>query len=147
MYVQSDLLRAELNVGYKLHSIDTMSGINSKHLKAGDPQPKTSSGRLTLFNMRFCPYAQRAMLVALKKNLDFDTININLTKKPEWYESINPLMKVPSVQKGDFMAYESMVVAEYLDDKYPETRLTPDTPEQKAQDNAFVAAHGAKVRK
>jgi glutathione S-transferase len=35
--------------------------------------------------MRFCPYAERTMLVLLAKGIPFDVVNINLKKKPEWF--------------------------------------------------------------
>ena len=48
----------------------TMSGINSKHLAKGSTCPQLNPDKITIFNMRYCPYAQRAILVALAKNLE-----------------------------------------------------------------------------
>lgn len=49
----------------------------------GDPFPPYN-GKLRLYNMRYCPYAQRTMLALLAKNIDFEVINVNLIDKPEW---------------------------------------------------------------
>ena len=40
-----------------------LSQINSKHLAAGTSAPKTDPDKITFYNMRFCPYAQRSALV------------------------------------------------------------------------------------
>ena len=68
----------------------------------------------------------------------FDVVNINLRAKPEWYFSIHPLRHVPSVQKGDFKAYKSLVVAEYLEEKFTVPRLEAETPELKAKESKVM---------
>jgi len=70
-----------------------------------------------------------------------------LRNKPQWYlNDINPLGLVPSITWKDFTAIESIVVADYLDEKFPGPKLTADTPEQKAKDASFVALISSKVR-
>lgn len=39
--------------------------------------------------MAFCPYAERARLVLLLKNIPHDIVNIDLKNKPEWLFDIN----------------------------------------------------------
>ncbi len=68
----------------------------------------------------------------------FDVVNINLRAKPEWYFSIHPLGQIPSVQQGDFKAYESLVAAEYLEEKFTVPRLEAETPELKAKESEVV---------
>lgn len=40
--------------------------------------------------MVFCPYAQRVRLVLSAKDIDHETVNINLKDKPEWLFELNP---------------------------------------------------------
>jgi len=47
-----------------------MLGMNSRHLSVEDPQPQRGKEKLVIYNMRYCPYAQRAILVALAKNIE-----------------------------------------------------------------------------
>jgi len=47
-----------------------MNGMNSRHLADGDPQPPRGTEKPVIYNMRYCPYAQRAILVALAKNIE-----------------------------------------------------------------------------
>jgi glutathionyl-hydroquinone reductase len=47
-----------------------MLGMNSRHWSNEDPKPKCSTDKPIIYNMRYCPYAQRAILVALHKNIE-----------------------------------------------------------------------------
>ena len=49
---------------------DLLPGLGSPHLSAGSPEPRLRPGRPTLFSMRYCPFAQRAMLVAARKGIE-----------------------------------------------------------------------------
>ena len=53
-------------------------------------------------------------------------MNINLSRKPDWYTSINPSGSVPCLHlpNGQIMN-DSRVIREYLDNQYSENRLTP----------------------
>lgn len=86
--------------------------------------------------MRFCPFVQRVHLVLSAKNVPYHTANINLSVKPEWYASINPTQFVPALQlvnepDAPYLV-ESLIIAEYLDEKYPENPLYPRDPLAKA---------------
>lgn len=43
--------------------------------------------------MRFCPFGQRTMLALIAKGIDYELVNIDLTAKPEWYESKSAFSK------------------------------------------------------
>ena len=69
----------------------------------------------------------------------FDTINVNLKSKPEWFLAMNPLGKVPTIKfESDKILYESLVICDYLDEKYPEPKLHPSDCYQKAVDKMLV---------
>lgn len=92
--------------------------------------------------MRFCPYAQRAHLILNAKNVPHVTTNINLNDKPDWYVKINPTGKVPALQlvnepDAPFLV-ESLIITEYLDEKYPENPLYPRDPLAKAQAKLLI---------
>ena len=40
-----------------------------KHLKAGSEMPPLKEGKLRLYSMVFCPYAQRTRLILAAKNI------------------------------------------------------------------------------
>ena len=64
---------------------------------------------------------------------------MNLTEKPEWLLEKSPLGKVPclELENGETL-YESLIIADYLDEAYPQTRLSPTDPLSKAKDKLLI---------
>lgn len=61
---------------------------------SGDPQPPYN-GKLRIYNMRFCPYAQRTILALNAKEIDYEIVNVNLMNKPDWIFDKSPFGKKP----------------------------------------------------
>jgi len=124
--------------------------MNSKHLATGDSCPPLVPGKLRIYSMRFCPYAQRALLVAAAKKIPYDVVNINLRTKPEFLFDKNPGGKVPTLELdgGRGTLYESLVVSDYMDEAYPVSagggdfvdRLSSKDPLQRAKDRILIEA-------
>ncbi|KAK3597738.1 hypothetical protein CHS0354_006092 [Potamilus streckersoni] len=72
----------------------------------------------------------------------YETINVHLKSKPQWFLDRNPLGLVPVLEIGDKIVYESAIVNDYLDDIFPQERLTPDTPYQRARDKILLERFG-----
>jgi pyrimidodiazepine synthase len=74
----------------------------------------------------------------------YDVVNINLQEKPEWYFLKNPLGKVPALEteSGDCI-YESLIIADYLDEIYPQTPLHSRDSMQKAKDRILIERFGS----
>ncbi|XP_075979218.1 uncharacterized protein LOC142978600 [Anticarsia gemmatalis] len=133
-------------VGYVIRSNmssgKTKINFNPKHLSKGDPLPPYN-GKLRLYNMRYCPFAQRAVLALNAKNIDYEIVNIDLVDKPEWLAQKSAFTKVPALEVAEGVSiYESLVIVEYLDDVYPERPLFPKDPVKKAFDKILVEALG-----
>ncbi|XP_017779208.1 PREDICTED: pyrimidodiazepine synthase-like isoform X2 [Nicrophorus vespilloides] len=113
--------------------------MSTKHLSKGSKNPAAFKGKLRLYSNRFCPYAQRVHLVLDAKKLQYETVYINLVSKPEWYTKISPMGKVPALEleNGDVI-YESLIIANYLDEKYHQNALHPKDPLQKAKDSLLI---------
>lgn len=92
--------------------------------------------------MRFCPFAQRAHLILNAKNIPYHVININLNDKPEWYLEVNSSGKVPALhlvnEPGSPFLSESLIITEYLDEKYPQNPVYPKDPATKALDKVWI---------
>ncbi|XP_062619467.1 glutathione S-transferase omega-1-like [Saccostrea cucullata] len=120
-----------------------MSIASQKAFVTGSEFPPLKPGTLRLYSMRLCPYAQRARLVLAHKNIQHEVVNINLSKKPEWYlEKVNPMGKVPALEKDGKIIYESDICCDYLDQVYPNDKLTPDDPYQQARDRMLLSYYG-----
>ncbi|KAL2739711.1 pyrimidodiazepine synthase [Vespula maculifrons] len=113
--------------------------MSTKHLSTGSVAPPIVPGKIRLYSMRFCPYAQRIHLVLDAKKIPYDVVYINLTQKPEWFLEKNPFGKVPCIElEGGEVLYESLIIAEYLDEAYPQNKLCSLSPFAKAKDKLLI---------
>lgn len=115
-----------------------------KTFTKGTAFPPLEKGKLRLYSMRFCPYAQRTRLVLSHKKIPHETVNVDLKEKPEWFIERNPLGLVPTLEQDDHIVYESLITCDYLDDLYPSDRLTPADPYKQARDRMLVDFFGNK---
>ncbi|KAG7189805.1 hypothetical protein KM043_017465 [Ampulex compressa] len=113
--------------------------MSTKHLSVGSVAPPVVPGKIRLYSMRFCPYAQRIHLVLDAKQIPYDVVYVNLTHKPEWLLEKSLLGKVPCIEldSGETL-YESLIIADYLDDAYPQHKLYPGNPLAKAKDRLLI---------
>nr|XP_033798669.1 glutathione S-transferase omega-1-like isoform X3 [Geotrypetes seraphini] len=112
----------------------------TRSLQKGSAAPGPVPAGLTrIYSMRFCPYAHRAVLVLEAKGIKYETINVNLISKPEWFLEKTPLGLVPALEteKGQVI-YESPIICDYLDEAYPEKKLNPVDPYEKAKQKMLL---------
>uniref|UniRef100_A0A8D0BQX7 Glutathione S-transferase omega n=1 Tax=Salvator merianae TaxID=96440 RepID=A0A8D0BQX7_SALMN len=111
-----------------------MSGEFARSLGKGSPAPgPVPEGVIRLYSMHYCPFAQRTWLVLKAKGIVHEIVNINLKNKPDWFFEKNPFGLVPVLEtsKGQLI-FESPITCEYLDEAYPEKKLYPADPYDKA---------------
>ena len=77
-----------------------------------------------LYDAARCPYCARVRIALAEKRIDYETVEIDLRKRPGWIYELNPSGKVPVLDDG-FVLPESAVIMEYLDERYPEPLLLP----------------------
>lgn len=113
--------------------------MSTKHLSKGSKMPGSVKGKPRLYSNRFCPYAQRVHLVLDAKRIPYETVYINSANKPEWFYDKSTLGKIPALEleNGDVL-YESLIIADYLDEKYSQNQLYPKDPLQKAKDRILI---------
>ncbi|MDQ2982592.1 MAG: glutathione S-transferase family protein [Actinomycetota bacterium] len=88
---------------------------------------------LTLYDAARCPYCARVRIVLAEKAIPYDAVEIDLSDRPAWLYTKNPLGKVPVLEEdGGFVLPESQVVMEYLEERYPEPPLWPADAAERA---------------
>jgi len=103
-------------------STDDYEQLGPEGKRIDGPAALDKNSGLIYFGNRLCPYANRVWWSALEKNIRFDQyIHIDLgNKKPSWYqEKINPYGTVPTLSDSGKLIFESLVIAQFLEDKYP----------------------------
>ena len=93
--------------------------------------------KLTLISHHLCPYVQRAAIALTEKGVPFERIDIDLSRKPDWFVEISPLGKTPVLRVGDASIFESSVILEYLEDTAPNP-LHPADPLRRAWHRAWI---------
>ena len=84
---------------------------------------------IRLYSTYYCPYALRTRMVLEEKRLPYERSEIDLKNKPADFHKVSPYGKVPVLVEGETRVYESAIINEYLDEKYPDPPLMPPTPE------------------
>lgn len=92
---------------------------------------------LHLISHHLCPYVQRAIIVLTEKTIPHKRTYIDLANKPEWFVKLSPLGRVPVLQAGDAIVFESQVIAEYLNEVTPGS-LHPAHPLEKARHRSWI---------
>ncbi len=91
---------------------------------------------IKLYDFTTSPNCQRVKVVLGEKKLPFETIPIDLRKgeqKKADFLKLNPYGKVPVVIDGETVLYESCIINEYLEEKYPNPPLMPKDQAKKAR--------------
>lgn len=95
------------------------------------------SEKLKLISHKLCPYVQRAVISLTEKGVPFERIDIDLDNKPDWFLKISPLGKVPVLQVGDKVVFESAVILEYFEETQPRPLHSKD-PLTRAEHRAWM---------
>lgn len=91
-----------------------------------------------LVSFKLCPYVQRSVITLIEKDVAFDIEYIDLANKPPWFLEISPMGKVPVLQVGKDVLFESGPICEYLDETHV-PRLLHEDPIARAKQRAWIA--------
>ena len=90
-----------------------------------------------LVSFDLCPYVQRAAITLAEKGVAFDRRTVDLANRPDWFKALSPLGKVPLLQVGDAVLFESAPIVEYLDEMHSPA-LHPADPLTRARHRAWM---------
>ena len=93
---------------------------------------------MVLYSGTTCPYSQRCRFVLFEKGLDFEIRDIDLFNKPEDIATMNPYGQVPILVERDLILYESNIIDEYIDERFPHPQLMPADPVMRACTRLFL---------
>ncbi len=88
---------------------------------------------MTLFSRPTCPYSHRTRIVLAEKSINVDIVNVDGPDLPEDLLDLNPYHSVPTLVDRDLVLYDSRVIIEYLDERFPHPPLMPVDPVTRAQ--------------
>src|SRR5271155_1276404 len=88
---------------------------------------------MTLFSAPSDPWSHRARLVLAEKGIAIELVNVDPNHLPEDLLDLNPYHSVPTLVDRDLVLYDSRVIIEYLDERFPHPPLMPVDPVTRAQ--------------
>lgn len=88
---------------------------------------------MTLFSKADDVWSHRTRIVLAEKSIHVETIDVNDGNLPEDLLDLNPYHSVPTLVDRDLVLYDSRVIIEYLDERFPHPPLMPVDPVARAQ--------------
>ncbi len=88
---------------------------------------------MVLYSGTTCPFSQRCRFVLFEKGMDFEIRDIDLYNKPEDIALMNPYGEVPILTERDLVLWESNIINEYIDERFPHPQLMPADPMMRAR--------------
>ena len=88
---------------------------------------------MTLFSKPTCLHSHRTRLVLAEKNIKIEIVSVDGPDLPEDLMDLNPYHTVPTLVDRDLVLYDSRVIIEYLDERFPHPPLMPVDPVTRAQ--------------
>ncbi len=87
---------------------------------------------MTLFSRPADPWSHRTRLVLAEKSINIDIVDVEEGNLPEDLLDLNPYNSVPTLVDRDLVLYDSRVIIEYLDERFPHPPLMPVDPVTRA---------------
>jgi len=96
---------------------------------------------ITLYDAVPSSNSDRVKIALHEKGLAYQRVTLNLAKKdqkrPEFLK-LNPYGKVPVIDDDGWILFESCIINEYLDEKYPNPPLMPKEPYLRGRGRVLV---------
>ncbi len=93
---------------------------------------------MVLYSGTTCPYSHRSRFVLFEKGMDFEIRDVDLYNKSEDILLMNPYGQVPILVERDLILYESNIINEYIDERFPHPQLMPGDPVDRARARLFL---------
>lgn len=93
---------------------------------------------MTLFSDPTDPWSHRTRLVLAEKSVNIDYIDVQHGNLPEDLLDLNPYNSVPTLVDRELVLYDSRVIVEYLDERFPHPPLMPVDPVTRAQYRLYL---------
>jgi RNA polymerase-associated protein len=93
---------------------------------------------MTLYSGATDILSHRARIVLAEKGVSYDVINIDAHGKPEDLLELNPYGSVPTLVDRELALYETNIISEYLDERFPHPPLMPVYPVARAKARLII---------
>ena len=91
---------------------------------------------LALYHNDMSSCSQKVRICLAEKGLEWESRHLDLrggNHQQDWYVKLNRRAVVPTLVDGDIVVPESNIINEYLDERFPDTPLSPQDPPGRAR--------------
>jgi len=96
------------------------------------------TNRLACYSDPADHYSHRVRIVLAEKGVSAEIINVEAGRQPSKLIEVNPYGSLPTLVDRDLALWESTVVMEYLDERYPHPPLLPVYPVARANSRLLI---------
>lgn len=93
---------------------------------------------MTIYCSPTCAYSHRTRIVLHEKGIVADVEFIDVSAPPEDLLELNPYGSTPTMVDRDLVLYDSRIIMEYLDERFPHPPLHPMDPVSRARARMLV---------
>ena len=98
----------------------------------------TKRSSMTLFSDPLDQYSHRVRMVLCEKGVSVDVVVVDPNDRHDELRQINPYNTLPTLLDRDLVLYQSNVIMEYLDERFPHPPLLPVYPVARAQSKLLM---------
>jgi RNA polymerase-associated protein len=93
---------------------------------------------MTLYSDPQSAYSHRVRVVLAEKSITVDVVDVDPLNLPDEVMDFNPYGTLPTLVDRDLKLYESRIIMEYLDERFPHPPLLPVDPVSRAHSRLFL---------
>lgn len=93
---------------------------------------------MTLFSDPQSLYSHRVRIVLAEKNVSCDIVDVDPLNLPDDVMDLNPYGNAPTLVDRDLALYDSRIICEYLDERFPHPPLLPVDPVSRAGSRLYM---------
>ena len=93
---------------------------------------------MTFFSDNESHYSHRVRIVLAEKGVTVDVVEADSAHPPAELAELNPYNSLPTLVDRDLVLYESKVMMEYLDERFPHPPLLPVYPVARAESRLYI---------
>ena len=98
----------------------------------------TKRSSMTFFSDNSSHYSHRVRIVLAEKGVTVDLVEGDSAHPPAELADLNPYNTLPTLVDRDLVLYESKVMMEYLDERFPHPPLLPVYPVARAESRLYI---------
>jgi RNA polymerase-associated protein len=93
---------------------------------------------MTFFSDNQSHYSHRVRIVLAEKGVTVDVVEADGAHPPAELAELNPYNSLPTLVDRDLVLYESKIMMEYLDERFPHPPLLPVYPVARAESRLYI---------